>query len=209
MCPLRFKGLEAYAAEIFEFDYKLYYLNIIGSDSIARGIAAGILEKQNRDLEIQYTGNSYFNLVDPKDAASTYKMITNKLSDNAVSIQIIHSLFLPVEQRDGYDPLNHEAPHRRFYLLPGTHEQTTPTEIADIATAALWNHINTFNTPLLESFARPIARALYKNQRSRITPYLQTIKSPITSQALMEINCNTQELDQTVSELVRSNEITF
>lgn len=200
MQQIRFKdSLDAYAPEILFTRHALLYIHIIGSDSTARGIAAGILEKATLDLKYRADENDYWRTVKPKDDAAKYQILTTKLADNAVSVQVIHEKFKPISARDNHKHNDPHAEHERLYLLK-------PDEnIID----AIWTHISNFNTPLIPEFKDTICQELLNRGRYQESACAKHATSVIGQTQLLLINCNEPQLDQLVSELVRDGQLTF
>ena len=200
MYQLRFKdSIEAYTPELIMNRHALLYCHIIGSDSTARGIAAGILEKANPHLEYRNDENDYWRTARPKDESAKYQMIVTKLTDNAVSVQVIHEKFKPLNARDNHKHDDPYATHERLFLL-------RPDE--DII-EAIWAHISTFNTPLIPEFKDTLCQELLNRGQYLQNACAKTHTSNIGQTQLLLINCNEPELDQLVSELVRDGQLSF
>lgn len=197
---IRFKdSLDAYAPEILFNRFSLLYIHIIGSDSTARGIAAGIIEKSTLDLKYRADENDYWKTVKPKDEAAKYQMVTTKLADNAVSVQVIHEKFKPLNARDNHKHNDPHAEHERLYLL------RQEENIID----AIWTHISTYNTPLIPEFKETVCQELLSRGRYQDYACAKSATSAIGQTQLLLINCNEPQLDQLVSELVTAGQLTF
>jgi hypothetical protein len=200
MYQLRFKdSIEAYTPELIMNRHALLYCHIIGSDSSARGIAAGILDKANPYLKYRTDEDDYWRTARPKDESAKYQMLVTKLTDNAVSVKVIHEKFKPLNARDNHKHDDKHATHERLFLL-------RPDENL---IEAIWAHIATFNTPLIPEFKDTLCNELLKRGHYIDHACAKHHISKIGNTGLLMINCNEPQLDQLVSELVRDGQLNF
>lgn len=203
MFQINYKGLIAYLPEMITLRSRnsaiLYYAQIVASDSIARGIASAIVEKPRFDIEYRPNAEAFWRDAAPKDHSSKYHVRIDKLADNAVSAQIFHEKFTPLELRESYGAENVDKEHDRLFFVP------TGMDIND----AIWTHITQLSTPLIPEFKDIVCAELISRSEQKDKPYVFVATSPIGNSTIMRINANDGEMDQLVSELVQSGRLEF
>jgi hypothetical protein len=200
---IRFKeALYAYATDIIQDRHRLLYINIIGSDSIARGIAAGIVQEANTDLEYRLDESTYWRTARAKDRSAKYRMVTTKLADNAVSVQIYHEVFTAPELRDTRttkDAGTLAPDPARAYLLNDSHDEHE----------AVFNHINKLSTPLIPEFKKPLVDQLRYHGLVSTRPYYISFSGLLKNSRILIIDVTDEQLDQLVSEMIADNKLEF
>lgn len=203
MYQINYKGLIGYLPEMITVKTRnaaaMYYAQIVASDSIARAISSAIVEKARFDIECRPNPESYWRAVAPKDLSAKYHVRIDKLADNAVSAQIFHEKFTPVELREDTSAENADKEHDRLFFLPDG------MDIDD----AIWTHITQFSTPLIPEFKDLLCAELLARSNQREKPYAFVATSHIGNSVILRINANDGEMDQLVSEMVQSGRLTF
>lgn len=203
MFQINYKGLIGYLPEMIAFRNRnaaiLYYVHIVASDSVARAIASAIVEKPRFDLEFRPDQETYWSQIAPKDHGSKYHVRIDKLADNAVSAQVYHDKFMPLELRENYGAENSDKEHDRFFFVPDS------MSIND----AIWTHISQLSTPMIPEFKDTLCHELLSRNHNKEKPYAFAQTSPIGNSLFLRINANDGELDQLVSEMVQAGSLKF
>ena len=200
---IRFKGsLYAYASDIIQDRHRLLYINIIGSDSIARGIAAGIVQEANNNLEYRINESTDWRSARAKDRSAKYRMTTTKLADNAVSVQVYHEVFIAPNLRDTRtqkeDTTTSQDMARAYLLAPEHNERHFA-----------YQHINQLSTPLIDEFQDVIIENLRTNGLCGIRPYYACYHGLLKNTRVLIADVNDEQLDQLVCELVTDGKLEF
>lgn len=197
LTPIEYRGLSAYCAGLCEADH-LIYCSIIGSDSMARGIAAAIVEKPNMDVEYRdAAGHLRYAL--PKQPDGKYHMDFAKLADNAIYAQVYHEALVPGQaKRD-----------ETTYLLRRVNDRTDKAETRAVAYNAIWTFLNGLNTPLLPEWKEPVCKAIIANHRNGENAWCDGRNATIGNFFWLRIHAPEHKLDALISDLTRSRQITF
>ena len=197
LTPIEFRGLSAYCAGLCEADH-LIYCSIVGSDSMARGIASAIVEKPT--MELEYTNDAgRIRYALPKQPDGKYLMDFVKLADNAINAQVYLESLLP----------GHAKPDEVTYLLRRVNDTTDQVETKAVAYDAIWSHLNSLNTPLLPDWKDTVCHAICDNYRNGENAWADGKNATLGNFIMLRIHAPEHKLDAMITDLIRTRKISF
>lgn len=188
LATVEFRGLSCYASNLIQDDH-LLLINLIGGDSMVKGIAAGIVEKPTSDARCE-TEDRYIRVM-PKVRDAKYHMNFVKLADNLVNATVYHEALLP----------QNASPKNLVYLLTNNDQ--------DHATETLWTFLQTQHTPMLSHWKQDIYKQLENQWDNGRDAWLDTREDRIGNLALIRYHGPEEKLDATISAMVRRGTISF
>lgn len=199
LTPCNYRGVEAYLAAYIADDYNLLFASIIGSDSCARAIAAAIVEKPTNDVEYHCPRRQYDVSMQPRQSGSKYHMDIMKLADNAVNATVYHEAFNPA----------HQNADQIIYLLRHVTDITDRPALREASHNAVWNFLETLNTPLLPQWKEEVCIELASRTDNGNSAWIAGLIAKYGPFICVQLHAPEHKLDNLLTDLIHSGKITF